>query len=336
MSPVLEVEDLRTELALRTGVLRAVDGVSFVLDEGRTLGVVGETGSGKSMTALSIMGLLPRPQGRITAGTVRLRKRNLAALSDRELQGIRGREIGMIFQDPMTSLHPSLTIGVQVQEVLRRHLGLSKRAARVRAIQLLSEVEIPKAEERIDDYPHHFSGGMRQRVTIAMAIACRPKLLIADEPTTALDVSVQAGILRLLSDLQRRHGTAILLITHDMGVIAEMADEVLVLYAGQVVEQAQTQDLFERPEHPYTEALLGALPRADTDDIRRRALATIPGRPPLVTGPTSGCRFAPRCPYANHGPCANVDQELREVRTGHWVRSAHPASERSMNASIST
>ena len=329
MCPLLEVEGLRAELVLRTGVVRAVDGVSFAVEGGRTLGVVGETGSGKSMTALSIVGLLPRPQGRITAGTVRFDERDLAPMSDRELQRIRGREIGMVFQDPMTSLHPSLTIGVQVGEVLRRHLGLGKRAARERTVELLREVEIPKAEDRIDDYPHHFSGGMRQRVTIAMAIACRPKLLIADEPTTALDVSVQAGILRLLGELQSRHGTAILLITHDMGVIAEMTDEVLVLYAGQVVEQARTHDLFERPEHPYTEALLGALPRLDVHDVRHRALATIPGRPPVVTGPVSGCRFGPRCPYAHRDGCVTIDQDLRELRPGHWVRSAHPVSERS-------
>ena len=327
MSPLLEVEDLRAELALRTGVLRAVDGVSFTVEEGRTLGVVGETGSGKSMTALSIVGLLPRPQGRIAGGAVRFGDRDLARMGDRQLQRIRGREIGMIFQDPMTSLHPSLTIGVQVGEVLKRHLGLGRRATRERTVELLREVEIPKAEERIDDYPHHFSGGMRQRVTIAMAIACRPTLLIADEPTTALDVSVQAGTLRLLGELQSRHGTAILLITHDMGVIAEMADEVLVLYAGQVVEQARTHDLFERPEHPYTEALLGALPRVDTEDVRRRALATIPGRPPVVIGPVAGCRFAPRCPYADEDGCVTVDQHL--AKYGPVTGYAQPIPPRS-------
>jgi oligopeptide/dipeptide ABC transporter ATP-binding protein len=310
-------------------VVRAVDCVDFEVEPGRTLGIVGESGCGKSVTALSIMGLIPRPPARIVEGEVLFEGRDLTKLDESELEDVRGREIAMIFQDPMTSLNPTLKIGTQLTETLRRHLGMSKDAARKRAIELLEEVHIPNAAARLDDYPHRYSGGMRQRVMIATAIACNPKLLIADEPTTALDVTVQARILDLLEELRQSHEMAMILITHDMGVIAEAAHEVVVMYAGQIVERADVLDLFDRPEHPYTEALLGALPHVDEEHVRESRLTTIPGRPPDLVDPPEACRFAPRCPYANRGDsCSQVLPDLREIRKGHWVRSAHPASER--------
>jgi oligopeptide/dipeptide ABC transporter ATP-binding protein len=306
-----------------------VDGVDFDVDRGRTLGIVGESGCGKSVTALSIMGLIPKPPAKIVEGSITFEGRDLTELSERELEDVRGHEIGMIFQDPMTSLNPTLKIGTQLTETLRRHLGMSKKEARRRAVQLLEEVHIPNADRRLDDYPHRYSGGMRQRVMIAMAIACNPKLLIADEPTTALDVTVQARILDLLEELRLRHDMAMILITHDMGVVAEAADEVAVMYAGQMVERAGILDLFDRPEHPYTEALLGALPQIEDERTREERLTTIPGRPPDLVHPPAACRFAPRCPYAQLGDSCSVEPpELREIRTAHWVRSAHPASER--------
>jgi oligopeptide/dipeptide ABC transporter ATP-binding protein len=326
---LLEVTDLRTHFFTREGVVRAVDGISFSVERGRTLGLVGESGCGKSVTALSVMGLLPKPPAKVVAGSVHFDSRDLSKLSERELEDVRGREIAMIFQDPMTSLNPTLTIGTQITETMRRHLGLSRGAARQRAIALLDEVHIPRAAERLDDYPHRFSGGMRQRVMIAIALSCNPKLLIADEPTTALDVSVQAGVLDLLDELRSEHGMAMIVITHDMGVVAEVADEVAVMYAGQIVEQAPAVELFDRPEHPYTEALLGALPQLEGDGVRAGPLTAIPGRPPDLVDPPAACRFAPRCPFSALGDsCATVAPDLREVRPGHWVRSAHPFSER--------
>jgi len=326
---LLEVRDLRTYFHTREGVVRAVDGVSFELDIGRTLGIVGESGCGKSVTALSIMGLLPTPPARIESGSVTFAGHDLTTLPERRLEDIRGAEIGVIFQDPMTSLNPTLTIGTQITETLRRHLGLDKKAARQRAVGLLEEVRIPNAERRLDDYPHRYSGGMRQRVMIAIAISCNPKLLIADEPTTALDVTVQAQVLDLLEDLRRDHEMAMIVITHDMGVVAEVADDVVVMYAGQVVEQAPAQELFDRPEHPYTEALLTALPQMEDEGVREGRLTTISGRPPDLVDPPEACRFAPRCAYADLGDsCATVPPELRPVRPGHLVRSAHPACER--------
>jgi oligopeptide/dipeptide ABC transporter ATP-binding protein len=326
---LLDVRDLRTYFHTREGVVRAVDGVSFEVNTGRTLGIVGESGCGKSVTALSIMGLLPTPPARIEGGAVMFEGRDLTTLPERRLEDIRGAEIGMIFQDPMTSLNPTLTIGTQITETLRRHLDLDKKAARKRAVELLQEVRIPHAERRLDDYPHRYSGGMRQRVMIAIAISCNPKLLIADEPTTALDVTVQAQVLDLLEDLRRGHEMAMIVITHDMGVVAEVADDVLVMYAGEVVEQAPAEELFGSPEHPYTEALLSALPQVEAEGVREGRLTTIPGRPPDLVDPPEACRFAPRCPYADLGDtCATVPPELRVVRPGHLVRSAHPASER--------
>jgi oligopeptide/dipeptide ABC transporter ATP-binding protein len=326
---LLEVNDLRTHFFTREGVVRAVDGVDFSVDRGKTLGIVGESGCGKSVTALSIMGLIPKPPAKIVSGSIVFDGEDLTALSERQLEEIRGREIAMIFQDPMTSLNPTLTIGTQITEVLRRHLDMPKDEARRRAVELLEEVKIPNAADRLGDYPHRFSGGMRQRVMIAIALACNPDLLIADEPTTALDVTVQATILDLLEELREQHNMALIIITHDMGVVAEVADDVAVMYAGQIVEQASALELFDRPEHPYTEALLGALPQMEGEGIREGRLETIPGRPPDLVAPPEACRFAPRCPYAHYGDsCASVPPELREIRPGHWVRSAHPASER--------
>ena len=327
---LLEVVDLQTHFFVREGVVHAVDGVSFSVEKGRTLGIVGESGCGKSVTALSIMGLLPRPPARIVGGQVLFEGRDLIQLDDRQLEDVRGKEIAMIFQDPMTSLNPTLTIETQLTETMRRHLGMSKDEARKRAAELLDEVRIPNAAERLRDYPHRFSGGMRQRVMIAIALTCHPKLLIADEPTTALDVTVQAGVLDLLDELRREYDMAMILITHDMGVIAEVADEVAVMYAGQIVEQASVLDLYDRPEHPYTEALLGALPQIEGEGIREGRLTAIPGRPPDLVSPPEGCRFAARCRYATlEDGCAESPQELRELRPGHLVRSAHPASMRS-------
>jgi oligopeptide/dipeptide ABC transporter ATP-binding protein len=326
---LLEVDDLRTHFFTREGVVHAVDGVSFSVERGKTLGIVGESGCGKSVTALSIMGLIPKPPARIVSGSVVFEGRDLTELSDRDLEDVRGREIAMIFQDPMTSLNPTLRIRTQITETIRRHLGASRQQADRRAVELLEEVGIPRAPERVNDYPHRFSGGMRQRVMIAMALACNPKLLIADEPTTALDVTIQAQILDLLDRIRREHDMAMIIITHDMGVVAETADELAVMYAGQIVEQAAALDLFGSPEHPYTEALLGALPQLEGEDIRGGRLATIPGRPPDLVDPPPTCRFAPRCAYASlDDSCTREPPQLREVRPGHQVRSAHPASER--------
>jgi peptide/nickel transport system ATP-binding protein len=325
--PLLEVDDLRTFFRTREGEVHAVDGVSFALESGKTLGIVGESGCGKSVTALSIMGLVP-PPGRVTSGSVLFDGRQLVGRKERDLEDIRGREIAMIFQDPMTSLNPTLTIGTQITESLHRHLHMTRDEARKRAVSLLDEVHIPNAAARLDDYPHRYSGGMRQRVMIAIALACNPKLLIADEPTTALDVTVQAGVLDLLAELRDQHGMAMIMITHDMGVVAETSDDIIVMYAGQVVEQASTLDLFDSPEHPYTEALLAALPQLEGENVRQGRLTSIPGRPPDLIAPPPACRFAPRCAYAGHDDCSVVPPELREIRAGHWVRSAHPASER--------
>jgi oligopeptide/dipeptide ABC transporter ATP-binding protein len=328
---LLEVDDLRTYFPTRAGEVHAVDGVSFKLEERKTLGIVGESGCGKSVTALSIMGLIQTP-GRVVSGSVRFNGRELTTLKRREIEDLRGLEIAMIFQDPMTSLNPTLTIGTQITETLRRHLDLSRQEARKRAVELLEEVHIPNAGRRLDDYPHRYSGGMRQRVMIAMAISCNPKLLIADEPTTALDVTVQAGVLDLLEELREEHAMAMIMITHNMGVVAETADDIAVMYAGQIVEQATAQDLFDRPEHPYTEALLGALPKLDEPNARDGRLASIPGRPPDLLAPPEACRFAARCKYAGTDDCTTAPPELREIRSGHWVRSAHPASERAREA----
>jgi oligopeptide transport system ATP-binding protein len=324
---LLEVNDLHTYFKTRAGEVRAVDGISFEVEAGTMLGIVGESGCGKSVTMLSLMGLV-LPPGRVVQGSAMFQGRDLLKLSQKQLEDVRGHEIGMIFQDPMTSLNPTLTIGTQLTETLRRHLDMNRKEARKRAVELLEEVHIPNAERRLDDYPHRYSGGMRQRVMIAIAISCNPKLLIADEPTTALDVTVQAGVLDLLHELRSLHDMSVIIITHDMGVVAETANDIIVMYAGQVVEHAPALDLFDNPEHPYTEALLAALPQVEGEGMREGRLLSIPGRPPDLIAPPPACRFAPRCMYAGHDNCATVPPDLREIRPGHWVRSVHPASER--------
>jgi len=329
---LLEVNDLKTHFFTREGVVQAVDGISFSVEKGKTLGIVGESGCGKSVTALSIMGLIPKPPAKIVGGEVLFDGRDLTTLSEGAMQEVRGNQVAMIFQDPMTSLNPTLKIGTQITETIRAHKDISKGEARKRAIELLDEVGIPKAAERIDDYPHRFSGGMRQRVMIAIALSCSPRLLIADEPTTALDVTIQAQILDLLDALRQEHDMAMILITHDMGVVAEVCDDIAIMYAGQIVEQADAFELFDHPEHPYTEALLGALPQLEGDEreIRESRLTAIPGRPPDLVNPPEACRFAARCPYSgSNDSCTTVEPQLREIRPGHLVRTAHPTSERS-------
>ena len=296
--PLLRVRDLKTYFVTDrgAGTARAVDGVSFDLQPGETLGIVGESGCGKTVTSLSILRLIPEPPGHIRPGSyIEFEGRNLLTLAPKELRAIRGNRIAMIFQEPMTSLNPVLTIGDQVAEAAIVHQRLSRRAARARAIEMLQQVGIPDPGSRVDDYPHQLSGGMRQRVMIAMALICHPQILIADEPTTALDVTIQAQILELLARLQQQLGMAVLLITHDLGVVAGTADRVVVMYAGQVVETAPTPELFARPEHPYTEGLMASIPRLDRP---RERLHSIPGSVPAATSWPTGCRFHPRCPYA--------------------------------------
>jgi peptide/nickel transport system ATP-binding protein len=291
--PALEVKDLTTRFRTDDGIVQAVSGVSFSVDKGRTLGVVGESGSGKSVTFLTVMGLLDPRQSEVT-GSVLLHGQEMLGASQSQLRDIRGVKIGMIFQDPMTSLNPVKTIGWQLEEAVLIHQDISKRQARTRAIEVLKEVEIPHADQRVDAYPHQFSGGMRQRVMIAMALINNPEILIADEPTTALDVTTQAQILRLMERLQDDLGMAIVMITHDLGVVAELADDVIVMYGGRVVEQAEVNDLFAKPEMPYTWGLLGSLPRLNSSGGR---LEQIPGQPPSLLHPPSGCSFHPRCEF---------------------------------------
>jgi peptide/nickel transport system ATP-binding protein len=290
---LLEVNDLKTHFRTDDGIVKAVDGVSFAVEKGQTFGIVGESGSGKSVTCLTIMGLNPKANT-MTSGEALWKGKDLLRMSSKQLRNIRGDEIAMIFQDPMTSLNPVKTIGAQLVEAIMLHRDVSRKAARARAVELLKAVGIPRPERRIDDYPHQFSGGMRQRVMIAMALINDPDLLIADEPTTALDVTTQAQIIRLMVQLQKDFGSAIIIITHDLGVIAEAADDVIVMYAAQVVERAPVTNLFSRPHHPYTWGLLGSLPRLDADVQR---LTQIQGQPPSLLNPPRGCRFHPRCPY---------------------------------------
>jgi peptide/nickel transport system ATP-binding protein len=319
---LLEVEALRVHFATPDGVARAVDGVSFTVEAGETVALVGESGCGKSVTALSIPRLIAEPPGRV-AGGVRLRGRDLLALAPAEMRKLRGGDIGMVFQEPMTSLNPVLSVGRQIGETFRLHQGLSGQDARDRAIEMLDLVGIPAAARRARDYPHQLSGGMRQRVMIAMALACDPKLLIADEPTTALDVTIQAQILDLMRAMQARIGSAILLITHDLGVVAEMARRVVVMYAGRVVEQAGVRDLFADPRHPYTRGLLGAAPKLGSSLIEGRArLAEIPGAVPSVRQPITGCAFAPRCGLAS-AICRRDAPMLATLAPGHAAACHH-------------
>ncbi|HST45634.1 MAG TPA: ABC transporter ATP-binding protein [Luteimonas sp.] len=313
MTALLEVRDLRTHFMTDDGEFPAVDGIGFSVSAGHTLAIVGESGCGKSVTSLSIMGLVPSPPGRIHGGSIRFEGRELVGAPEREMQDLRGNGMAMIFQEPMSSLNPVFTIGEQIVEGLMRHRRITRAEARERAIAMLRKVRIPAAEQRFHEHPHKLSGGMRQRAMIAMALACEPRLLIADEPTTALDVTIQAQILSLMRELQQETGTAIILITHDLGVVAEVADEVVVMYAGRIVEQAPVQALFDTPQHPYTIGLLGSIPRLDGE---RDRLASIEGQVPSPLRRPSGCSFADRCPFAD-AQCRAAVPALREVGLRH-------------------
>jgi peptide/nickel transport system ATP-binding protein len=321
-APLLAIDGLVTAFHTPAGRVPAVDGVSLSIRRGRTLGLVGESGCGKSVTAMSILGLVASP-GRIEGGSIRLNvdgeSLDLVGLPERRMRQVRGGRVGMIFQEPMTSLNPVFTIGDQVAEAVRLHRNVSRAEARARALEMLSLVRIGDPQQRIDEYPHQLSGGMRQRVMIAMALACDPALVIADEPTTALDVTIQAQILELLSDLRRRLGTAILLITHDLGVVAETCDDVAVMYAGRIVEQAAADELFANPMHPYTIGLLAARPESARAGASE-GLVTIPGSVPPPQHFPAGCRFHPRCRFAREPRCMREPPELRELRPGHFVR----------------
>jgi peptide/nickel transport system ATP-binding protein len=312
---LLEVRGLRTYFASERGEVRAVDGVDFSLERGRTLGIVGESGCGKSVTALSIMGLVPQPPGRIAGGEVLFEGKDLLKLPAQQLRDLRGDQLSMIFQEPMTSLNPAFPVGEQVAEALLRHKNIGKKEADNQAIEMLRRVRIPSPERRARDYPHQLSGGMRQRVMIAMALACNPKLLIADEPTTALDVTIQAQILELMRTLRAELGTAIILITHDLGVIAELADEVIVMYAGKVIERCAAERLFSEPHHPYTVGLLGSIPRLH---MQQERLSAIEGFVPDAASPPAGCRFHPRCPFSVD-KCRSEIPPLLEIRNGHYA-----------------
>jgi oligopeptide/dipeptide ABC transporter ATP-binding protein len=312
---LLEVKGLRTHFASERGEVRAVDGVDLRLERGRTLGIVGESGCGKSVTALSIMGLIPQPPGRIAAGEVLLDGEDLLKQSPARLRDLRGDKLAMIFQEPMTSLNPAFRVGEQIAEALIRHKRISLKEANLASVEMLRRVRIPSPEQRARDYPHQLSGGMRQRVMIAMALACNPQLLIADEPTTALDVTIQAQILELMRTLRAELGTAIILITHDLGVVAELADEVMVMYAGQVVERCRAERLFVEPQHPYTIGLLGSIPRLHLEQER---LAAIEGVVPDAAAFPEGCRFHPRCPFAIE-QCRRENPALREITPNHFA-----------------
>src|SRR5262245_61366613 len=315
---LLEIRGLKTHFATDDGIVRAVDGVDLAIDRGETLGVVGESGCGKSVTALSVLKLIPMPPGRIVDGRILWRGRDIVPLGPQDMQRIRSKEIAIVFQEPMTSLNPVYTVGDQIAEVIRLHEGLTRRGALDRAVEMLRLVHIPNPERRVRDYPHQFSGGMRQRVMIAMAISCSPALLIADEPTTALDVTIQAQILDLLAEMKSRLGMAVMLITHAMGVVAEAAQRVVVMYAGKVVEVAPVGKLFSQPRHPYTQGLIRSIPRIDTAATHKSRLEAIAGVVPSLVDPMPGCRFAPRCPFAR-AACREAVPPLREIAAGHKV-----------------
>ncbi len=323
-SHLLEVDDLKMYFHTQDGVVKAVDGVSYTLDRGETLGVVGESGSGKSVTSLTIMGLIEMPPGKIEGGDVRYRGKSLLQMSEAEMQHIRGNDIAMIFQDPMTSLNPVYTIGRQLGEGLRLHRGYSKEQALQRAVELLELVGIPNPEQRVKDYPHQFSGGMRQRVMIAMALACDPDILIADEPTTALDVTIQAQIIELMKEMQEKNGNAIIMITHDLGVVADVADKIMVMYAGSPVEMGTADEIFYEPHHPYTWGLMNSIPKAEGDE--KKALTPIKGNPPSLVNVPKGCSFSPRCPFATD-KCRAEKPARVEVSQGHYARCHYAADE---------
>ena len=320
MGTLLEVRNLKTEFRTQDGVVHAVNGVSFSVEEGETLGLVGESGCGKSVSMLSVMRLIPIPPGKITNGEVVFQGQDLLKLNDEEMRQIRGNKIAMVFQDPMTSLNPVLTIGTQVTEALELHLGMTREQSRKRAAELLKMVNIPEAETHLNDYPHQFSGGMRQRVMIAMGLSCSPQLLIADEPTTALDVTIQAQIIDIVKRLKKEMGMAIIWITHDLGVIAGLADRINVMYAGYIVETAPNKEIFANPLHPYTLGLLGSIPRLD--ESRKEKLTPIEGMPPDLIGMTAGCPFYTRCRFRTQ-KCQEENPTLESVGVRHWSACWH-------------
>jgi peptide/nickel transport system ATP-binding protein len=323
---LLDVDGLKTYFFLRGGILKAVDGVSFQLKPHETLAIVGESGCGKSMTALSLMRLIPDPPGRIVGGSVKLAGTDLVGLDERAMRAVRGKDISMIFQEPMTSLNPVMTVGKQIAEALLLHESMSGKEAMRRAVDILKLVRIPEPQQRLREYPHQLSGGMRQRVMIAMALACNPKVLIADEPTTALDVTIQAQILDIILDLQKKLGTAVILITHDLGVVAETAQRVIVMYAGKKVEEATVGELFARPLHPYTHGLMASIPRLELmrggGGETKRRLQEIPGIVPALTNLPAGCAFAPRCPFADE-QCRREAPPYAQKRPTHWAACWH-------------
>jgi oligopeptide/dipeptide ABC transporter ATP-binding protein len=316
---LLKIRNLHTYFFLDEGVLKAVDGIDLDLREGETLGIVGESGCGKSVTALSILQLIPSPPGKIVKGEIYFEGDDLLALSESEMRRIRGRSISMIFQEPMTCLNPVFQVGDQISEILRLHEGVSRKEAWERSIEMLRRVGIPSPERRVREYPHHLSGGMRQRAMIAMAMACNPKLMIADEPTTALDVTIQAQILELMTHLKKEKAMSLILITHNLGVIAETVQNVMVMYAGRIVEYADVRSIFVNPKHPYTQGLLNSIPRVDRDDTKKERLEAIPGLVPSLLNLPAGCKFFERCKYV-FDPCAAEEPPLRESDSGHFVR----------------
>lgn len=317
---LLEVDNLQTQFLTSAGTVKAVDGISYDVEEGETVAIVGESGCGKSVGALSIMRLIPWPPGRIVGGAVRFKGRDLVQVSDADMREVRGRDIGMVFQEPMTSLNPVLTIGRQLTETLEQHLGITREQADKRAEELLGLVGMSDAKRRLKQYPHHLSGGMRQRVMIAIALSCEPKLIIADEPTTALDVTIQAQILELMKELTRKLGVALIVITHNLGVVARYADRVNVMYAGKIIERGPATDIYHKPSHPYTLALLRSVPRMDK--ARKAKLAPVDGQPPDLTRLDGGCAFRPRCSFKTD-ECAHSFPALKEVDEGHVAACFH-------------
>jgi peptide/nickel transport system ATP-binding protein/oligopeptide transport system ATP-binding protein len=316
---LLKIRNLHTYFFLNEGVLKAVDGIDLDLREGETLGIVGESGCGKSVTALSILQLIPSPPGKIVKGKIYFERTDLLGLSEAEMRKIRGRSISMIFQEPMTCLNPVFQVGDQISEILRLHEGISRKEAWERSIEMLRIVGIPSPERRVKEYPHHLSGGMRQRAMIAMAMACSPKLMIADEPTTALDVTIQAQILELMTHLKEEKAMSLILITHNLGVIAETVQNVMVMYAGRIFEYADVRSIFMNPKHPYTQGLLNSIPRVDRDDTKKERLEAIPGLVPSLFDLPEGCKFLERC-KCSFDPCAAEEPPLRETDSGHFVR----------------
>ena len=318
MSSLLEVKDLKTYFFMPDAVVKAVDGISYEINEGEIVGVVGESGSGKSVSAMSVMRLIASPPGRIVNGEVIFEGDNLVAMDEDEIRKVRGNDLAMIFQEPMTSLNPVLSIGRQITETLELHQNMNRREAREKASELLTMVGIPDADTRLDHYPHQFSGGMRQRVMIAIALSCDPKLIIADEPTTALDVTIQAQILELMKDLSRQSGTALMIITHNLGVVARYADRVIVMYAGKIVETSSAVEIYKNPMHPYTQGLLNSVPRLDSDDASRTRLEAIEGMPPSLSDRPGGCGFQSNCKSPSP-ECSTLEPVLREDSPNHWV-----------------